>query len=278
MEIRTLYKDYRLRLQTLYPVQEAESLVLWLFEHFLGIKRMDILQGKQVSIPPALEEALLQLTNGRPIQYITQSAPFYGRNFKVNPSVLIPRHETEELVHLILYENQMPCLKILDVGTGSGCIPITLALEMEGADISTVDISEGALALAKSNAETLSAASSIEFYRCDVLHEDFPVWDLDIVVSNPPYVREMEKSSMHSNVLDHEPHLALFVPDDKALIFYEQIADKALTALKPGGKLYFEINEALGDEVVRLLSLRGYHQIKIKKDLNDKDRMVSAIK
>lgn len=276
MQIKKLFKEYSLRLQSLYSPQEAESLVLWLLDHYLGVKRLDILQEKEVNIPSELEEAIMELLKGKPIQYILQAAPFYGRTFKVNPSVLIPRNETEELVHLIIQENKATGLKILDVGTGSGCIPITLALEMGRPEITAVDISEAALVLANANAEALGADSSISFIVGDVLRDAFPIRDLDIIVSNPPYVRESEKALMHPNVLNYEPHLALFVPEEDALIFYRRIAEEGVSALKQGGRLYFEINEAFGHQVVDMLSALGYKEVSLYKDLNDKDRIVSA--
>jgi release factor glutamine methyltransferase len=275
MLVRQLFKEYTLRLQALYAPQEAESLTFWLLEHFLGIRRLDILQDKKVEVIPALEEAVFKLEKGFPIQYITGSAPFYGRDFYVNPAVLIPRNETEELVHLIVRENKKEALHILDVGTGSGCIPITLALEMAQPVVTTVDVSEAALDVAKLNAEK-HATTSVSFFHRDVLHEELPVGPLDIIVSNPPYVRESEKAQMHRNVLDHEPYLALFVPEDDPLIFYRVIALKGASALKPGGKIYFEINEAFGAEVVAVLFELGYNDIQLRKDLNDKDRIVTA--
>jgi release factor glutamine methyltransferase len=278
MLIRHLFKDYSHRLQSLYPVHEAESLALWLLEHFLGIQRIDLLQNKKVEVSPALEEALVQLERGYPIQYITGSAPFYGRDFFVTPAVLIPRNETEELVHLIIGENKKKALRLLDVGTGSGCIPVTLALEMDQPVITAVDVSQAALSVAKSNAERHNQVSAIDFVLNDVLQESLPVRDLDIIVSNPPYVRESEKTHMHINVLDHEPHLALFVPEHDPLVFYRIIADKGREALKPGGKLYFEINEALGSGVTALLAELGYQEINLRRDLNDKDRIVTAVK
>lgn len=278
MLTRLLFQDYSHKLQSLYSPQEAESLTLWLLDYFLGIQRMDILHNKEVEVSRALEEAVIKLEEGVPIQYITGSAPFYGRDFYVNPAVLIPRNETEELVHLIVGDNKNKALHILDVGTGSGCIPITLALELDRPVLTAVDVSEAALTVARNNAEKHNKAADINFVRCDVLREELPVRDLDIIVSNPPYVRESEKASMHINVLDHEPHLALFVPEDDPLVFYRIIADKGISALKPGGKLYFEINEALGPNVIELLSSLGYQEITLMRDLNDKDRIVTAVK
>jgi|SRR5690606_22501135 len=277
MLVRQLFKEYNQRLQAIYTAKEAESLSFWLLEHFLEIRRMDILQDKEVESSPLLEEALIQLEKGYPIQYITGYAPFYGREFQVNSSVLIPRNETEELVHLILAENQQKGLHLLDIGTGSGCIPVTLALEMDDPHITAVDVSVAALNVAKQNADQYQTAA-IQFIYCNVLQEQLPVGDLDVIVSNPPYVRESEKAEMHTNVLDHEPHSALFVPEDDPLIFYRVIASKGQSALKAGGKLYFEINEALGAEVIALLTSLGYTDIILKRDLNDRDRMVRAVR
>ena len=274
--IRSLFKEYSQRLQEIYPKQEAESLVYWLMDYFLAIRRKDILVGKNIhTIPLALEQAVEKLMKGMPIQYIIESAPFYGREFKVSPSVLIPRNETEELVHLIIKENNLPGLKILDLGSGSGCIPITLALELDHALVSGVDISEEAIYLSEFNASTLGA--SVNFSKLDVLLEDFPSVDWDILVSNPPYVRRSEKAQMHQNVLDYEPHLALFVNDEDPLLFYRVISQKGKTALKTGGKLYFEINEAFGQQVQTMMGDLGYTHIKCLKDLNNRDRIVSAV-
>lgn len=276
-DIRFLFKEYSQRLQEIYPKQEAESLVYWLMEHFLAIKRKDILIGKTIhTIPPALEQAVEKLLKGLPIQYIIESAPFYGREFKVNRSVLIPRNETEELVHLIIKENNLPGLKILDLGSGSGCIPITLALELDQALVSGVDISKEAVHLAELNASELGA--TVNFSKLDVLLEDFPSLEWDILVSNPPYVRGSEKAQMQQNVLDYEPHLALFVPDEDPLLFYRVISQKGKAVLKTGGKLYFEINEAFGQQVQAMMEDLGYIHIKCLKDLNKRDRIVSAIK
>lgn len=277
MEVRELFKEYSDKLQNLYPRQEAQSLVFWLFDHFLGIQRREILRGGKINpIPPDIEKAINQLMEGIPIQYITGMAPFYGRDFKVNPSVLIPRNETEEMVNLIRKENKDPGLQIMDVGTGSGCIPISLFLEMDRPRISALDISGAALDIARLNADLYNAA--IDFYQVDILHEMIPVTNLDILVSNPPYVRELEKLEMHQNVLAHEPHLALFVPNEDPFVFYRAIATKGLTALKTGGKLYVEINEAFGQEVCRLLTSLGYVGIRLIQDLNGKDRIIVAIK
>lgn len=276
MTIRDLYKSYKIQLSSIYSIEESGELGYWLLEHYLNIGRGDLLEHKEIAqVPLALEQALHELLKQKPIQYILGKAPFYGREFKVNPAVLIPRNETEELVHLIIKENTIPNPAILDIGTGSGCIPITLDLEIPGARVAALDISIEALEIAKANATLL--ASTVEFYKIDILTQPIPVDNLDIIVSNPPYVKHSEKNLMHSNVLDHEPHLALFVFDDDPLLFYREIAIKAKKSLKCGGKLYFEINEALGEETKNLLLAQGYQQLRIHQDLNGKDRMVSAI-
>ncbi|MCH7397938.1 peptide chain release factor N(5)-glutamine methyltransferase [Belliella sp. DSM 107340] len=276
MNLRSLFSQYSQKLQAIYDKQEAESLVFWLFEAFLKKGRSEILRDEFIeSVPQELDEALSQLLEKKPIQYILGTAPFYGREFKVNSSVLIPRNETEELVHLIIKENKRLNLRILDIGTGSGCIPISLALEIPSSKVYALDVSKEALAVAEENAEQHEAR--VEFFQIDVLNEEIPVNELDIIVSNPPYVCESEKSLMHENVLQFEPHLALFVSDEDPLIFYKVIAHKAKLHLKIGGKIYFEINEALGNATKELLVELGYSQVEVLEDLNGKERMVKAV-
>lgn len=276
MSIRALYQQYTNQLSTIYSTQEAGELSLWLMEHFLGLKRSELLQDKAVlEIPQAMGLALEALMRQEPIQYILGKAPFYGREFRVSNAVLIPRNETEELVHLIIKENKIPNPSILDIGTGSGCIPISLALEIPGSKVAALDISVEALAVAKENARKLQA--SVDFYQVDIIKDSIPVDNLDIIVSNPPYVKYSEKELMHPNVLDHEPHVALFVFDEDPLIFYREIAIKAKHSLKPEGKLYFEINEGLGKQTAELIIDQGYQQVRIHQDLNGKERMVSAL-
>jgi release factor glutamine methyltransferase len=273
MTLKKLFTEYSEALLRLYSKNEAETLTTWLFEEILGKKRTDILRDEPIEqLPEALETAMGQLLSGTPVQYILGFAPFYGREFFVSPAVLIPRNETEELVHLIIKENQKIGVRLLDIGTGSGCIPITLALEMNETIVYAVDVSEEALEMAIKNASKLKAI--VTFEKLDILKDEIPFHDLDIVVSNPPYVRYSEKKNMHRNVLDHEPHLALFVYDEDPLLFYRVIAEKAKKVLKPGGKLYFEINEALGKDIQKLLESLGYSQVRVLKDLNDKERMV----
>lgn len=274
---RELFKKYSEQLQKIYPEQEAKSITFWMMEFYLGASRKDILTNKLWSNIPAsgIEEAFLKVCKGMPIQQVTGWAPFYGRDFKVNAHVLIPRNETEELVHLIINENTVSSPKILDIGTGSGCIPITLSLEIPGAQVSSVDISPLALDVARENASLFN--TTIDFQLLDILSSDIPYQNLDIIVSNPPYVREQEKIEMLSNVLLYEPHLALFVSDDDPLIFYREITKKAQLSLADGGKLYFEINEALAIETQVLMVNLGFHDVKVLKDLNGKRRMASGI-
>lgn len=225
-------------------------------------------------LPKALREDFEKLKTGEPIQYILGKGPFYGREFLVNQHTLIPRNETEELVHLILNANPQPRLKILDIGTGTGCIPITLDLEMNEPEVYGLDISENALEVARKNTKLLH--SNVQFMQGDILQEIPTVPLLDILVSNPPYVPIGEKALMHRNVLDFEPELALFVPDQDPLIFYRMIGQLGKKLLVSGGRLYFEIHERFGSEVAAILQNLGYQEVKIHQDLNGKERMISA--
>lgn len=261
---------------TQYPTEEAENLVNWLLEHHLGLRRVDMMHFlEEKNLPDALKLDFEKLKTGEPIQYILGKGPFYGREFLVNEFTLIPRNETEELVHLIIKENPQTGLKILDIGTGTGCIPISLALEMKFPEVYGIDISGQALDVAQKNADLLKA--NVTFLKCDILNEFPNVPKLDILVSNPPYVPEADKSEMHRNVLDFEPGLALFVPDEDPLLFYRVIGEKGKQLLKPGGKLYFEIHERFGSEMEDLLTGLGYKDVKVVKDLNGKERIASAI-
>lgn len=258
-----------------YETNEAQNLVNWLLENHLGLRRMDMMNFlEEKDLPEALMLDFDRLKTGEPIQYILGKGPFYGREFHVSPATLIPRNETEELVHLIVKENQKSDLRILDVGTGTGCIPITLALEMKNPEVFGLDISEGALKIAFSNAKKLKA--QVSFSKCDILTTLPPILELDILVSNPPYIPIEEKGLMHRNVLEFEPDLALFVTDEDPLIFYKTIAEKGKSLLKPTGRIYFEINERFGKDVSNLLDGFGYKNVKVIQDLNGKDRIVSG--
>ena len=261
---------------TSYSKEEAENLVFWLFEHHLGLRRADL----QLAIPSTVDRKPLladfeRLLTGEPIQYILGEAPFYGRSFGVTRDTLIPRNETEELVHLILKENPSSGLRLLDLGTGTGCIPISLALELKNPDVYALDVSAAALTVACQNAAQLGA--TIHFIEGSLLGEPIDLPLLDLIVSNPPYVPLRDQAEMHVNVLNFEPHLALFVPDEDPLLFYRAIGVWGQQLLKQGGKLYLEIYDNLADELVQLLLSQGYEQLRVLQDLNGKNRMLSAI-
>lgn len=260
-----------------YEEREARSVTSLLCETLYGFGRGELISDPGCIVgTEKLENDPVQigrqLEAGIPVQYIVGHTTFLGRKFAVSPAVLIPRPETEELVRWIEQEDRKTP-RIADIGTGSGCIAVTLAADLPGAVVTAVDISESALAIARQNAE--SHAVKIDFRLCDILCEE-PGGRFDIIVSNPPYVTEREKESMYSNVLAYEPHLALFVPDDDPLLFYRAIALQAKRALDPGGSLYFEINEAHGSDIVALLSAEGYRDVELHDDLFGKHRMVKA--
>jgi release factor glutamine methyltransferase len=224
---------------------------------------------------------LADLQKEKPIQYITGEAWFYGLRFEVNENTLIPRPETEELVEFILKETsnfQLPAssLNILDIGTGTGCIPISLKTNLPQANVSAIDVSEKALEVAKRNAELNKV--EIHFIQTNILEVKDLNRHFDIIVSNPPYVRNLEKEEIKKNVLDYEPHLALFVEDTDALLFYRKIAQLALKNLAPNGLLFFEINQYLGKETVELLQNIGFQNIELKKDIYGNDRMIRCEK
>jgi protein-(glutamine-N5) methyltransferase, release factor-specific len=230
--------------------------------------------GKQAA---EIARICMELKTGKPIQYIIGETSFYNCTIKVNSSTLIPRPETEELVDLIIKENRGFTGSLLDVGTGSGAIAIALAVNMPGSAVTGTDISDSALDIARENAALNKA--SVTFTRSDMLNSDTVILPgTDIIVSNPPYVRESEKSRMEKNVLDFEPHSALFVPDAEPLQFYEAILEIAQRILVIHGKIYFEINEALGKEMSDMLASEGYSEIRVINDINGKERFVTGIK
>lgn len=274
------YKD--LFLTTLVPVVdagEAERFFYITLEELAGWRRMDYLMHPDAKVTAADEVrwqgVLNSLKQQQPIQYIFGKAHFYGLEFKVNENTLIPRPETEELVEWIIHENnKRPAFSLLDIGTGSGCIPVTLAKHIPQAAVSTIDVSANALALAKENAQANNV--SVNFVLTDILRADTLPQQYDVIVSNPPYVRNLEKAEIKPNVLQYEPHLALFVEDSDPLIFYRKIGQLALTYLTPGGRLYFEINQYLGAETVSLLEEIGFANVVLRKDLFGNDRMISC--
>ncbi|MDR1742272.1 MAG: peptide chain release factor N(5)-glutamine methyltransferase [Dysgonamonadaceae bacterium] len=223
-----------------------------------------------------IADIIERLKNYEPLQYILGETEFYGLPFQVTRSVLIPRPETEELVEWILSENRKTNPSILDIGTGSGCIAVTLAKQIPGAKVTAWDLSKDALATASENARRNNV--EVEFAERNVLLPADKTPTFDIIVSNPPYVAESEKAGMDRVVLDYEPHTALFVPDNDALIFYRSIADMAFRQLNPEGRLYFEINRAKGKEIVALLKDKGFENVVLKKDISRNDRMIRAEK
>ncbi len=267
-------------LSSKYPRQEIESISKLIFEKVLGLSRLQVYLNQHETISPAnlaqITEIVNRLIQFEPIQYILGETEFYGLPLKVSAAVLIPRPETEELVDWIINNNPPIRPIILDIGTGSGCIPITLSKKLTGATVDGWDISSEALMIARENAEINQV--KVDFIYADVLSQSYPVQPqkYDIIVSNPPYVTLSEQLSMLKNVLDYEPPIALFVPDNDPLIFYRAIADIAINQLKPGGKLYFEINEQFGNETADLLSLKGFKNIILRKDINGKERMLKA--
>ncbi|HET9487521.1 MAG TPA: peptide chain release factor N(5)-glutamine methyltransferase [Chryseosolibacter sp.] len=267
--------------------EEIKSIAHILLETVSGITRTDVVAGKFVSLSPETTQSLQRyvdrINKGEPVQYVVGEETFFGRKFHVNPSVLIPRPETEELIRVVLdyryaastAEKSGPRLKILDIGTGSGCIPITLYLELGDVEVYGTDISPAALSVAVDNAENLHA--KVTFIEHDVLAEKIPVTGLDVIVSNPPYVAETEKSEMSLNVLGYEPHQALFVSDDNPLIFYNAIVRQSRESLKSNGLLAVEINQRFGHEVSGLFIEAGFREIEIIKDLAGKDRVVKGL-
>ncbi len=257
---------------------EVSSIANLVLEYLFNIDRTEIILDRSINITnpqqKALDQFLSRLNDFEPIQYIIGEADFYGRKFIVNPSVLIPRQETEELVNLIVKDFTGKKIKFLDIGTGSGCIAITLLKELKGGKAFAMDIDPRVIKTARQNAERHEV--SIDFLLIDIVTEPIPIQSLDVIVSNPPYVMTSEKDLMKPNVLDHEPARALFVEEDDPLIFYRRIAELSKTSLKEGGRIYFEINERFGEDVQAMLQVMDYSEVEIIKDLNNKNRFVSA--
>ncbi len=280
MTIREYRNRFIAELEAHYGREEAESFFYLTLEDFRGLKRVDLALNPE--FPLADEElagwdfVLAQLKKETPIQYILGKTHFFGLEFEVNENVLIPRPETEELVSWILSDTQIhkSSPKILDIGTGSGCIAIALAKNLPNARVYAIDVSQGALTVAKRNAERNGV--TVNFLQKNILETNFLLESFDIIVSNPPYVRELEKHEIKKNVLDHEPHLALFVSDDDALLFYRKIADIAKGHVPKNGKLYFEINQYLAKETMDMLEQKGFSYLELHKDIYGNDRMILA--
>lgn len=275
--MQTAIKRIKSELEGLYPETEIRSFSQLMIEKVTGFSRTEIIVNKNTLFSDEqhqeIESFIKKLKNFIPIQYILGETEFYGLTFNVNESVLIPRPETEELVDWIRTENDRGAtLNILDIGTGSGCIAISLKHEFTNAVVDAFDISDEALITAQNNA--IRNNLEVNFSKVDILNApDFETkWD--IIVSNPPYVLENEKAKILPNVLDNEPHLALFVPDNDPLLFYRSISQLALRQLKPGGKLYFEINRQYGKATMDLLVELDFTDIELRKDISGNDRMI----
>jgi len=281
-----LLKEFRNRfnkeLSEVFPQTEIDSFFFLLIEKELDLQRIDLVINTQLSISEDkfkyLYNALSRLKSQEPIQYILGETEFYGLPFKVTKNTLIPRPETEELVEWIIDEAKREKRKeknisILEIGTGSGCIPISLAKNLANITISSIDISKNALAIAEENA--LLNKVKVNFIKQDILSTKELPQQYDIIVSNPPYVRELEKEEIQPNVLENEPHLALFVDDNNPLLFYSKIAELAKNHLKENGELYFEINQYLGKETVEMLSEKGF-KTELRKDLFGNNRMTKS--
>lgn len=280
MNSKDLFRDLQKRITLVQELSETDSMLYLMLENMLNITRADIIAQKPVSIPPdakvRLEDAIHRINQHEPIQYILGKAYFYGYEFLVNPSVLIPRPETELLVDEILKATSDAPGKIVDLGTGSGCIAITLAKKLPQKTVMAIDVSERALQTATENAKNLNVR--VDFQRMDILKDEFMLEDVECIVSNPPYVALSEKETMQSNVLNYEPHGALFVPDTNPLVFYKVIAQKGKRALKVYGRIVVEVNERFGMEVCDIFTREGFEDVRLMKDLQSKDRIVSAIK
>ncbi len=274
--IKNTYQAFLQNLSPQFGEREAISIARIVFED--AFKLFDYQSSKEFTESDTLQEIEARLLNNEPVQYILGQADFYGLKFKVSPAVLIPRPETEELVYWILENQITKNPSILDIGTGSGCIPITLKKKIPKATISAIDVSPTALDIAKTNAVLNKLA--VSFILSDILEER--LWSsldiYDIIVSNPPYIPHKEKVLMPKQVLDYEPDLALFVENDEPLIFYKKIGQFALKHLNQGGELYYECNEFNAKEVATLLRQIGFQKVELAKDLEGKERMIRALK
>lgn len=293
MTLKEFKQFFSETLSEIYPKTEIESFFFILMDELLNLKRIDIVLKPDFKLKNEiltdLKKITTRLKREEPIQYILGTTEFYGLPFLVDKNTLIPRPETEELVEWILIcvqnlkiKNQNvtssaveKSLNILDIGTGTGCIPISLAKNLQNVNISAIDVSKSALEIAKKNAQLNKV--NIDFRELDILKTDKLPQKYTIIVSNPPYVRKLEKTEIKNNVLNNEPHLALFVADENPLIFYKKIADLAKNHLTKNGFLFFEINQYLSNETVTMLKQKGFTNIELKKDFSGNDRMIQAI-
>ena len=278
MTLKAYRTHFYKELEALYPQKEYETFFKVLAQEYLKLAAYEIPLNFQLELDEAqhdlFDEALSRLQQNEPLQYIVASTEFYGFPFQLSPAVLIPRPETEELVDWIYTDYKNTSCTILDIGTGSGAIAVSLAKLIPEAEVTAIDVSEDALKIAEANA-TLNAVN-VQFIKQDILDCQALDQSYDVIVSNPPYVRDLEKAEIKANVLNYEPHLALFVEDQNALIFYKKIAELAIKALQPNGILYFEINQYLSAETVSLLKNIGFSQVELRDDFAGKPRMIKA--
>lgn len=277
MNLHQLIAEFKSQLKNLYGEHEAAEIALWVIEAFSGKTRAQLLSDPEPEISMSdIRSCLDKLKKGMPVQQILGYTWFYGRKFFVNNHVLIPRSETEELVNFVLNKLNDHFLKILDIGTGSGCIPVSLKCERSVYQVYGMDISKAAIDMACKNAAYHEV--SVSFFQDDVLQGCFlhncPA--MDVVISNPPYVTISEKKYMHKNVIDFEPSMALYVPDQYAMMYYEAIISICRKYLKNNGRLFLEINENMGKTVESLLSNYNFNDIRVEKDIHNKDRFVWA--
>lgn len=278
---KALFHELLSAIKAGHDKDETRAIAYVVMTKLFGVTRSDIMAEKFVEPKPecpSIEEVVERLNRLEPVQYILGEAPFYGRTFQVTHDVLIPRPETEELVRVIVEQvgDSSDLLNIIDIGTGSGCIAITLALEIPRARVYATDVSEAALRVASSNAQTLSAV--VSFQKHNILLDEITAIELDVIVSNPPYIARSERQSMLPTVYEFEPTSALFVDDDEPLLFYKSITRKAVSVLKPGGLLAFEINERFGKEVAALFLANQFYDVLIIRDLFGKERVVTGRK
>lgn len=291
MKIKDIQLIFHKELDKIYGLEEVKSFFFLLIKSYYEITRLALALDNNLSLTKSEQElifsALQDLKKEKPIQYILGETEFFALPFKVNESVLIPRPETEELVSWVIegvkskIKNIDRPTHILDIGTGSGCIAISLAKNIPGAIVYALDVSQKALKIAKQNSEMNRV--DIKYIHLDILNsdtwnQDFKDLKFDIIVSNPPYVRKKEMQQMKANVVQNEPHLALFVEDDNPLLFYKTITEFSVKYLNEKGKLYFEINEYFGEEMIQLLEHYNFNTIESKQDVFDKDRCIKAVK
>lgn len=274
------YRELWRTLEPLYGNGEARAITDYVLDVCFGLSKADILCGAVEEMTAEktaeLNKIFGRLTEGEPVQYVLGRAEFCGRWFSVRPGVLIPRPETEELCAWITADNKASASpKVLDIGTGSGCIAITLQLDMPESKVTAWDISADALDVARENAQQLGA--NVSFVKLDALNAK-PEGEWDVIVSNPPYICEKEKKDMAVNVLEHEPHTALFVPDADPLLFYRAITRLAVQTLSKGGRLYFEINSIYADDTCRMMRAEGMTAVELRSDMYGKQRMAKGIK